>query len=262
MSSAFFEYCESLWKSWLEGRLVASPFVDGAFDLDAAPEPYLSFRTGASPLFVLTTNPGGTMPHQLKSSVAAGAGPLNASMSYAAAASALGAFYEDPHNLKGPANRRIAALQSLARLVGRDGVFQVEACPFHSESFPGKGAFLDSLDTDGLLSEYVGRVQSFLRDRPVVIVAAVSTQVSLGPSLQLSKWLLWQANLAGLDLVAARFIPLVERRGKVTCGAFVSGEGEAVKALVLMMGGNHLPGNSGLVALSSAMLAAAPGRPA
>lgn len=249
MPDTFIPYCESLWQAWLQGQIAVSPLSASAFDLDAAPEPYMSFRAGASPLIALTTNPGTTMDHQRRASVQIGAGPINATMSYAAAASALGAFYEDKNNLKGPANRRIAALQSLAGLLGRDGVLQVETCPFHSKAFPGKAAFLTSLESDRMLAEYVDRVRSFLRDRPVVIVAAVSIQASLGPSIQLSGWLSWQAELAGLGRASARFAPLVERAGKVTCGALVSGEADSAKALVLMMGGNHLPGSRGLTAL-------------
>lgn len=55
---------EALWSDWLAGTLDVPPFVRVAFDLDAAPEPYLSLGVGAEPLVALTTNPGEVMPHQ------------------------------------------------------------------------------------------------------------------------------------------------------------------------------------------------------
>ena len=251
MQESFTAFCESLWRDWLAGTLETSPFVKAAFDLDAAPEPYISFSAGTRPLVALTTNPGATMPHQRRAAVRIDGGPLSTSAKYATAAKALGDFYEQ--RLTGPARRRIARLRSLSALMGTDGVVQVEVCPFHSPSLPKKDGLLRAIREDGLLTRYVDHVQRFLRDQMVLVVSAAPSRVSLGPGMSLSAWVTWQAKLAGLDLERAEFVPLVRKGAKTTCGAFVSSDNGAPKGLVLMMGGNHLPGEERLGILAEAL---------
>lgn len=258
MSEGFLQFCETLWQSWLEDRLSASPFAGHPFDLDAAPEPYLLFGSSKNALVALTTNPGKSMSHQRRDTVLAGEGPVNARMSYAMAAAAFGAFYEK--NLKGPARRRIADLRLLAGSAGFDGIVQVEACPFHSRSFPTKGAFLRSLPGDAMLSGYVAHLREFLRDRPVLVISAISSATSLSAEVHLSPWLSWQVDLVGLDRPRSEFLPLIERGGKVTSAALISGSGAETKTLALMMGGNHLPGETSLRILADALRAHAAGQ--
>lgn len=246
----YFSFCESLWQAWLKGDLEAPPIIERTFNLQAAPEPYLSFGAGPRALVAVTTNPGATMPHQVRAVVLAGSGPVNPTMSYHEAAHHLGSFYEQ--QLKGQARRRIAALRKLAQFVGTEGVLQVEACPFHSPSLPKKAALLSSVAQSGLLAEYVDHLREFIQERPTVVVSAISSRAELGPELRLSRWLAWQAEIGGVQTEGATFVPLIEKVGKITCGAFISSANGATKALVLMMGGNHLPGEAGLRALSEA----------
>ena len=76
----------------------------------------------------LLTNPGYTMPHQLRSAVGAGDGPLffNASMDYEAAAAALGSFYENNTSPERPASESAPCA----------GFPVAPLCPFHSRSLP------------------------------------------------------------------------------------------------------------------------------
>lgn len=205
ISDKFALFCESLWREWLDGTLDTPEFVRTTFNLDAAPEPYISFDAGEEPLVALTTNPGATMPHQRRDAVQAGHGPLSTTIDYATAAKALRDFYK--RNLAGTAQNRITALQLLSTLVARDGVLQVEACPFRSRYLPKKDALLQALDTGGLLARYVKHVEGFLRRRPVVIVTAVSSRASLEQECALSPWAKWMAITAGLSLERADFIP-------------------------------------------------------
>jgi hypothetical protein len=203
-------------------------------------------------LVALTTNPGATMSHQRRAAVLDGTGPVDRSMTYQVAARELGAFYEA--NLMGAALRRIAALKTLSALLGLDGVLQVEACPFHSPSLPKKTALLDAIAVDGMLIHYVDHLRTFLRSRPVVIVSAVSSRLSLsGGKATLTPWIAWKAHVAGLATDRAEFVPLVTKDAATTAAALVSFENRTPKALVLMMGGNHLPGEKGLWALANAM---------
>lgn len=250
MNDPFVTLCESLWRDWLDDRLPATVEIARRFDLAALPEPYLRFG-GDNPLYVLTTNPGGTLPQQRRAAVLAGQSPAQRTMSYAEVARAFAAHYEQ--TLKGPARTRIRAFRRLAEGLNLDGVFQVEACPFHSSSLPGKDFVVDLIAADPQLARYAEAVRTFLRTRPTVILSAISTREALGPGLRLSRWLEWQVGLVGLDMRSTRFVPLIEKGGRPTCGAFVSGHGSDAKALVLMMGGNHLPGEQGLARLAAGM---------
>lgn len=93
----------------------------------------------------------------------------------------------------------------------------------------------------------------FCAAEPVVIVSAVSTRVALEPGAVLSPWLAWKADVASLVLARARFVRLVAKGGSTTAAAFVSREDGVAKVLVLMMGANRLPGESGLNALAEAL---------
>lgn len=251
MAEAFIAYCETLWLDWLAGRIDSSSFSSTGFDLEAAPEPYLPFGVGSRPLVALTTNPGATMAHQRLDSIRAGKGPLRSSTSYAAAAAALATFYQQ--NLTGAAAHRIRALRVLSSLSGYDGVLQVEAIPFHSPTMPKKTQFLRTVSERDLLGVYTGMVRAFLQPRPVVMVSAVSSKHSLGPATELAPWAAHLASLAGLVLGRARLISLVTKGSRTTAAALVTSESGAPKALVLMMGGNHLPAEKGLRLLAAAL---------
>jgi hypothetical protein len=102
VANAYKNFCETLWRSWLAGTLDVPPSLRRDFDLDAAPEPYLTFGAGARPLVVLTTNPGATMRHQRRSVILRGGGPVVAGARYEAVADTLGAFYAE--HLRGAAH--------------------------------------------------------------------------------------------------------------------------------------------------------------
>jgi hypothetical protein len=248
----YVSFCEFLWQDWLVGRLETSPFISRTFDLDAAPEPYLSFNSGPKTLALLTTNPGATMPHQLRAAVEAGQGPLKTAIDYAEAARALGAFYE--HQLRRvPAGRRIAAMRALSASLGTEGFVQVEACPFHSASLPDKRGLLDEINGGGLLARYVAEVRAFLIDKPTVTISAAPSLDSMGSETPLSPWVKWLSEVEGLDLKRADFIPLVTKKEKVTAMVLVSSQSGVPKALVLMMGSNQLPAELGLGVLAEAL---------
>lgn len=256
MAETFISFCdEKLWRPWLARRLVAPPFAQKAFDLNAAPEPYISFRAGTHPLIALLTNPGATMPHQCRAAVQAGGGPLTTTVDYSTAAQALGSFYEK--ELKStPAGRRIDALQKLSSWIGLQGVLQVDVCPFHSRSLPRtqKSILLRTISEGGLLGCYAEHLEAFLHRRPVVILSAVSSRISVGmEATTRSEWLTWIAKIAGLVLEGAKVVPLVEKHSATTAAALVSFEGGVRKALVLMMGGNHLPAEKGLRVLAKTL---------
>ena len=252
MGSAYYSFCEELWRDWLADRLELPAFIRAEFDTGSAPEPWLPFGAGHSPLVALTTNPGASMPHQLRATILAGRSVVRPEMRYAEAAAALATFYEA--ELTGPARRRIAALEHLAMRAGYDGVVQVECCPFHSGRLPKKEALVRLIEAGGLLGTYVAQLRDFIATRPVIVVSAVSSRAPLSPeSLRLSPWLAWQVYLMGLDLSRAELVPLVWKREATTSAALVDRGAPVPRALVLMMGGNHLPGETGLRRLAAAL---------
>lgn len=68
-----------------------------------------------------------------------------------------------------------------------------------------------------------------------------------------SRWLGWEAALAGLILERAEFVSLVKKGSATTAAALVSLKCGVPKALVLMMGGNHLPAEKGLRLLAGVL---------
>lgn len=257
MAEDYIAFCEKIWRGWLDHRLTVSPLLRKVFELDAAPEPYVSFCAGEEPLVMLLTNPGGIMCHQCRAAVKAGDGPLSEKHKYAEDAPKLGCFYHT--KLAGhPAGHRIDQALKLSSWIGCGGVRQVDLFPFHSQSLPKnkKDALLHEIKTDkgGLLGSYVEHLQEFLRGRPVVSPQAAPTRDSLTPRTpKSSPWLTWIAETAGLDLKNAEFVPLlVKRDSKTTAAAWVSKK-KVRMALVLMMGTNNLPADEGLTRLAAAL---------
>ena len=114
MAEDFIQLCETLWRDWLEKYLDVPSFIDATFDMNAAPEPYVSFTAGRRPLIALTPNPRMTMLHQLRSHLQQGNGPLNRWMDYAEAARILGPFYRSELSPRNPAKHRITKLLNLS----------------------------------------------------------------------------------------------------------------------------------------------------
>jgi len=262
MANNYIDLCESLWRDWLGESLDVSSSIESTFDLQAAPEPYVLFNAGMQPVVFLLTNPGQTMSHQLQENVKKDdVGPLTRNINYATAAQNLGVHYQTELIKPGnQAGHRIVRMLELSRLVGAHGVINVETCPFHSHSLPNKMKLLKESTQVGFMKTYVQSLQTYLTEKPVVIVSAVSSKESLHGETKVSEWLAWQAQIAGLNFAAASFTPLVKKGDKTTCGAFVStGVGvRATKALVLMMGSNNLPGDEGLKLLADAFLKSEP----
>ena len=230
-----------------------SAYLRATFDLDAAPEPWLPLFPGERPLVALTTNTGYTLPVALqrRADIVSGRSSVRPDASYAEAARALAAYYT--HTLRGTARIRNAAMARLSQLAGFDGVLGVECCPFHSRRTPHKAVLVRESATDPLLAGYVGVLGKFLALGSVVAVSAVSTRATLCRGLRLSPWLTWQGDRLGLVLDEAECIPLVTKDQKVTCAALIGRRSNAACALVLMMGGNTLPGDAGLQRLARAL---------
>lgn len=243
----YLDLCESWWKGWLADTLQISPDIRALFAMDALPEPYITFQSGNNPLFVLTTNPGGVMPHQQRENIFNNIDcSLNPNISYTEAANVLAKIY-CTYLQKTPAGRRITTQNNLALSVGYSGVFQVESCPWHSKSLPDKSTFLKLLKSDQALTEYTQSLREFLVDKPVLVVSAVSSKTSISiENLTSSDWLGWQKELIGFDQSRCRLVPLVyKNEEKITSAALIDNSGPCVKVIVLTQGSNNFPSVEG-----------------
>lgn len=243
--------CEQLWRDWLDERMQVSSYISDAFDVSAAPEPYLSFGARHAPLAVLTTNPGAVLPFQKLEAIRSGNGPVAATMSYHNAAIALGNCYGE--HLKGAARRRIDNIRQLAELAGYQGVLQFECCPFHSARFPGKQEYICQCEEDVFIHSYVESLRGCLLIYDVLVVAAIGSGKSIRKQNALPAWLSFQMSLVGLSAANATMVPLVKNGNKTTCAALVGHHAHRLKIAVLMMGGNHLRGKQGLQTLADAI---------
>ncbi|GEM_PF-4054215 len=259
-------FCDRLWFDWLADRLPNSAFYGGRFDARSAPEPWLEFRAGSNPLVAVTTNPGGSMDHQSHTAVVGGTSSIiKPSHTYREATEGLGHFYETSLRKGSLALHRITAFLRLAECAGYEGLLQVEACPFHSANLPNKQKLVQAVESNSnsLLREYTEHLGAFLKPHHVVGLSAISSRVSLTATgveeaMRRSVWLPWFAKLVGLELSKALHIELTRKHihgstSNVTAAALVANVNGRRKALVLMMGGNRLPGESGLTALAGAL---------
>ena len=259
MRERFLMYCEEVWSQWLAGELDFGSFVAAPFETTVAPEPYVRYKSGDDPLVVLLTNPGGPMKFQQLGYIKRdSARPVNSKMSWAEASVALGKHYRD--ELPGTAGNRIDGMIKIAKGLGREGVLQVDACPVHSTRLPMKRKedVVKAFGTNSLVGRHAQLVQEYLRPYPVVALTAAPTRTGLTAHDRLSEWVAWVAEIAGVDTENAEFVELVKKdNGKVTSAALVSEVNGVPKALVRMMGGNHLPATDGLHKLVEAMSAKA-----
>lgn len=244
--SDFFSHCEKIWKEWLSGNLERTEFLSATFCLCAAPEPYLKFGDcETKPLIFLTTNPGAPILEvQERAAVLTGKGLLKSSMTYGAASVELGKYYAKKLP-KGAAKYRICAMRDLAEVAGYSGVIQIEVCPLHSASLGAKDKLLGELRRVQWFKDYESSLKEYLRDKPVVVLSACGRNEDL-TSVELSssskEWRAWIAGLAGFDVRVGRLSgnPLTTKGDKWTSAVYISSR-SLRKAMVLMMGGNHLP---------------------
>lgn len=247
--SEYLQVAEGLWRGWLESRTSLSDDAESLFDSEFLPEPYLDFGSGANPLVILTTNPGGGLTEQLRESVVAGRSPARPGMTYAEVAQRLAEFYTN--HLKGSAQRRITAQHQLARGSDFTGVLQVEMCPWHSPALPNKRRFVRILQDDRELKRYSSALRDHLNGKSVVNVSAVSSAAQLtADRFEPSEWLRFQAEFLGLEQSSSRITPLVWKGDKVTGALWYTAVGSTFRGMVLMMGSNNFPGRAGLEAMA------------
>lgn len=244
-------FCENLWQQWLLREL---KFPEFPFQAGHMPEPYLRWKDGKDPLYVLTTNPGGGMEHQLRENILAGNSNIKPTASYAESAVDLARFYDK--ELDGSnAGRRIKSMLLLALACGKDDVFQVESSPYHSANLPQKEKLINLALHDENLSPYIEKLRNFLHDKDVVAVSAWGGQVNSETNIpQLSPWLLWQAELMGLRPQDAIPYSIVNNGKRDTGILLVDSSNGSLKSMYLVVGSNNFPSRKGLKMIADILI--------
>jgi hypothetical protein len=245
IAQAYLDYCEALWKRWLNGRLSLPPDVAKRFQLEHAPEPYLRFGNGRKPLYVLLTNPGSGLPHQRRDTILAGQSCINRRMSYYEASLRLGDYYQEELPPKA-ARRKIEAMVAFRQLMNADCIVQFESIPFHSPSLPGKRRVLKLTEKVAEFKDYTSALKVALNEISVIAVSAVGSRESISTAtIAGSDWLRWQASLLGIDPNHVTICPLLKKGRTVTQAFLYRRVGQFTRGLILTMGGAPFPSDEG-----------------
>lgn len=251
LEHAYWQFCEDLWRGWLDRSVELPQTIRDRFLIDHLPEPYLRFGDGTRPFCLLLTNPGFGMPHQERARIQAGQSCVSADCSYYENAARLAEFYL-AHLPSGGASTRNTAIQSLRELLGCDHVLQFESLPFHSETLPGKHALPSIIRETPLLEEYTRHLTAILRRTSVLTLSAVASDRPITPdSIRTSPWLAWQARLMGADIDALELHPLATKDDRVTVALLCGRQSNRHAAFVLTMGSSSFPAEDGRERLAS-----------
>lgn len=253
-NNRFFNFCEDLFKKWTLKTEVYTEF-DKSFDMEALYEPYLLINLDEDcdinieeilrdPLYVLTTNPGGTMSElQLEEGFKhflSEKGRSLENITYQEVAALLGREYQTRKDIPN-ATRRIKKMIYLAKKLGKTGIIQIECIPFHSKKLDAKikKRFALKYIKHNIYTEYLSLVKDILKDS-----ATVGTQ-SFGDNNTDSEWLCLIKEL--MDLKNNEKISLKVLNGKTTIYKMVNKEqNKPFKALTLVQGNNNFPSNENL----------------
>lgn len=228
----YYDYCDVLHQKWFDKMIKYENNFEEIFQVDYSPEPYFVLKNGSNPLFMLLTNPGAGMDFQKRENFE--------KSDYRTFARTLGDIYTSEQFKKdGGANAHRRLIKSIAWAdhLGYNSIVNIETIPFHSPNL-NKSKALDIIGKSWILSRYQEVLRNFLVNRPVLIVAACGSKTSITlNTIKNSKWLMYQAEIANINIENLRFKELTNKNGKVSSAMLYDND----KYIVLMMGSNNLP---------------------
>lgn len=228
----YFDYCDVLHQKWFHKTLQYEDGFEDIFQVDYSPEPYFVLKNGSNPLFMLLTNPGAGMGFQKHENFA--------KSDYSTFAKTLGDIYTSDQFKKdggASAHRRLTKSIEWADNLGYNSIVNIETIPFHSPNL-NKSEALNIIGKSWILSRYQEVLRNFLVNKPVLIIAACSSKTSITiNTIKSSKWLIYQAEIANINIENLKFKELTKKNGKVSSAMLYDNE----KYIVLMMGSNNLP---------------------
>lgn len=237
----FEKYCEEIFQQWYSNSLG----VEGGqtFDLEYCPEPYFTIEEGDKPLYVLNTNPGNGQGFQKREHIA---NHLEEPITYKKVIAYFSKYYlENKFYSKAfkrnfiQANSRNKRILAFAEQFGYNGVVAVETIPFHSKYFPNKINILNNTYLKPIYSKYYKTLKNALRDKPVLIIGAIRSDVSISANTVFdNEWRNFQMQIANMQIRDGRILEASYKDdGKVSSAIIIN----ANKYLSVQMGNNNLP---------------------
>ena len=230
----YYKFCDAFHKKWYNNEFAKDLILnDGTFQMDYLPEPYFEVKNGDNPLYVLLTNPGGKMDFQHRKNFD--------KSNYSNFQKKLIGIYTSEEFSKGGsrAYNRLQHSIIYSEDLGFNALVNIETIPFHSPDL-NKSRAIKAIKNSYSLTQYHTVLKNFLKDKPVLIVAAAGTKHSLSLShLSANPWITYQLDLAGINKDNLKMTPLNLHKsgnGKITSAIYSDG----IKHVHLFMGMNSL----------------------
>ncbi len=228
----YLEFCDKLLSDWRENKIVLQD--NYGFDLDALPEPYLTFGSKSDEVCFLTNNPGSVMEFQKKNE---NFSPI--SESYNNLSKRLGQHYED--YLSGVAKTRILNMYEISNTLfpTNNSFMQLEISPFHSSSFPNKEKFSKNIlrRENDIHTEYINNLTAFLSQKNCICI-----QSGFPDLKRLNKnWISLIGNILSIKSDTWNLIEFKIKNERATTGAFYYKGEKFFKVILFNSASNSCP---------------------
>lgn len=223
----YVEFCDTLLSNWKENKITLED--NYGFDLNALPEPYLTFGNGDSNVCFLTTNPGQVQDFQKRNSNFSTDGE-----SYANLSKRLAKRYANQVRIK----KMHEASNKL--FPSSNGFTQFEISPFHSAKFPTKNKFAKYIlnAENNLHTEYIDKLTSMLRKKNCISIQAGKPLLER----QDQPWLILVSKILGVKIEEWKLIVFgYSEKGAATTGVWYYKKNNFFKLITFLDGHNDLP---------------------
>ena len=223
----YVEFCDTLLANWKENKITLED--NYGFDLNAMPEPYLTFGNGDSKVCFLTNNPGKVADFQKRNSNFSTDGE-----SYTNLSKRLAKRYENELQ-GGTAGRRIKHMYKTSNMLfsNNNGFTQFEISPFHSAKFPTKNKFAkDILNAENNLhTEYIDKLTSILSKKNCISIQAGKPLLER----QDQPWLILVSKILGVKIEDWKLIVFgYSEKGAATTGVWYYKKNNFFKLITFM----------------------------
>lgn len=223
----YFEFCDTLLSNWKENKITLED--NYGFDLNAMPEPYLTFGNGDSKVCFITTNPGQVLDFQKRNSNFSTNGE-----SYTNLSKRLAKLYANQVRIK----KMHEASNKL--YPSSNGFIQFEISPFHSANFPNKNKFAkDILNAENNLhTEYIDKLTSFLSNKNCISIQGGKPLLER----QDQPWLILVSKILGVKIGDWKLIVFgYSGKGKATTGVWYYKKNNFFKLITFVDSTNTIP---------------------
>ena len=223
----YVEFCDTLLSNWKENKITLED--NYGFDLNAMPEPYLTFGNGDSKVCFLTNNPGTVADFQKRNSNFSTDGE-----SYTNLSKRLAKRYAH--------QKRIKKMHDASNKLfpSSNGFTQFEISPFHSAKFPTKNKFAkDILNAENnLYTEYIDKLTSILSKKNCICIQAGKPLLER----QDQPWLILVSKILGVKIEDWKLIVFgYSEKGAATTGVWYYKKNTFFKLITFRDGHNGFP---------------------